>query len=550
VITPEAPLGEAGGNELAISPDGRHVVYVANDPGTISLLYIRSLDDPVSRPLLGTEGAAGPFFSPDGESLAFFAGGKLKRLSVMGGPPMTLCDAPAQGPSGNWGSEDGIVFTTGPGGLYRVPATGGEPERLAVPDPDKGEVKYRRPHILPGGKDVLFTVAYASNNFDTAVLSLETGEKRIVVEGSRDAYYLPTGHLSYGLQAAGTVVVVPFDLARIEVMGEPVPTLANVRASITGSLDYAFSDEGTLVYSRDDLQRMLVWVDRQGTERPLIQEKRGYMAPRISPDGTRLFVTDIDGQGNRQVWIYEMARGILTPFTFQRGSNVTPLWTPDGERVTFHSHRIDQDIFWKAADGSGEAELLETNPNGKLPTSWSPDGRVLAFSRRSGMGHVGSDWDIWLLAPEGQGWEAQPLVQSPFNESHAMFSPDGGWVAFNSDRSGQNEVYVRPYPGEGGILPISTDGGREPVWARNGNELFYRNRDKMMVVAVQTEPVFKAETPRLLFEGSYVFRDGASAYDTSVDGEQFVMVKGQGTSTQIHVTLNWFEELKERVPVP
>ena len=467
----------------------------------------------------------------------------------MGGPPITLCDAPAQGPSGNWG-EDGIVFTTGAGGLYRVPATGGEPERLAVPDPDKGEVKYRRPHILPGGKDVLFTVGYASNNFDTAVLSLETGEKRIVVEGSRDAYYLPTGHLSYGLETAGTVVVAAFDLARIEVMGEPVPTLARVRASITGSLDYAFSDGGTLVYSRDDLQRILVWVSRQGTERPLIQDKRGYQAPRISPDGTRLSVTDIDGQGNRQVWIYEMARGILTPFTFQRGSNVTPLWTPDGERLTFHSHRFDQDILWKAADGSGEVELLETNPNGKLPTSWSPDGKVLAFSRRSGLGHVGSDWDIWLLAHEGRDWEARPLVQSPFNESHAMFSPDGGWVAFNSDRSGQNEVYVKPYPGEGGILPISTDGGNEPVWARNGNELFYRNRDKMMVVAIQTEPFFKAETPRLLFEGTYLFRGGASAYDTSVDGEQFVMVKGQGNSTQIHVTLNWFEELKRLVPTP
>ena len=424
---------------------------------------------------------------------------------------------------------------------------------LAMPDGDKGEVSYRTPQILPDGKTVLFNIWLGSDKFQTAAFSLETGEKKIVVEESRTAHYSPTGHLVYGLSTEGTLVAVPFDLAQLEVTGNPVPLLEGIRHDSTGDLDYALSDRGTLVYvpSGENLERSLVWVDRRGTERLVTQEKRYYATPHISPDGQRMSVTALDRQGGMQVWIYEISRGILTPLTFDRGRNLRAIWTPDGKRLTYHSHKMAQDIFWKATDGTAEEALLTTNPNGKVPTSWSPDGKILAFSRRSGIGEVGSDWDVWLLSPE-DGEEPQPFVATEFDERAAVFSPDGRWIAFTSDQSGQDEVYVKPYLGEGGMVQISSGGGGEPLWERDGNELFYRNGDQMMIVSVQTNPVLRAEKPGLVFEGSsYLFGGGGAGYDISTDGQQFLMVKAvEGSTGQINVILNWFEELKRLVPTP
>jgi len=551
VITPPstARLISSLGRDVVISPDGRRIAYAAAIRGNPSQLYVRSLDGLEATPITGTEGAgATAFFSPDGESIAFQAEGKLKKVSLSAGPPMTLCETtPTRG--GSWGPDDTIVFSgaTGSGeGLYRVSAAGGEPETLALLDLEKGETQFRQPEILPGGQALLFTIARGDGSFQIALLSLETGERKIVLEGGRQAHYAPSGHLVYEAAGTGTLMAVPFDLQQLEAMGQPVPILEGVRQSPASSVDYSFSSDGTLVFVPDSftgVPRRLVWVDRDGRVEPLTETERQFDEPRLSPDGTRLSVTLWD-EGSRQIWIYEIARGILTPFTFD-SENMAAIWTPDGQRLTFHSHRVEEDISWKPVDGSGEAELLTSSR--QAPTSWSLED-VLAYSVSSA---AGAPRDIWMLSLEGER-EPYEFLATQFDERHAMFSPDGHWVAFTSNQSGQDEIYVKPNLGSGGTIQISPDGGTEPIWGRNGRELFYRSDEKMMVVPVQTEPTLKAEIPNPLFEGTFAYntRGWASNYDISPDGERFVMVKAgeEAPLTQIQVILNWFEELKRLAP--
>jgi len=335
------------------------------------------------------------------------------------------------------------------------------------------------------------------------------------------------------------VMAVPFDLQKLDITGDAFPVL-----EVVSSSDYASSDDGTLVYlpsSGTDGQgtRNLVLVDREGRTETLTDERR-LEAPRFSPDGQHIAVTSF---GDFNVWVYEIARGISTPLTFE-GNNVHPIWTPDGKRLTFRSNRTgQQSIMWRPADGTGEAEILTESHSVQVPHSWSPDGVLLAYSE--GLPENG---DLWVLSLEGER-EPQEFLVTEFNERHSMFSPDGRWIVFTSDRSGRDEIYVKPYP-QGGIVPISDGGGREPIWARDGRELFYRNGDKMMVVSVQTDPTFRAETSRLLFEGTYHSLVWTSNYDISPDGQRIVIAEAvRGSApTQINVVLNWFEELKRLVP--
>jgi len=424
-------------------------------------------------------------------------------------------------------------------GLYRVSATGGEPEILAVLDAEN-EIAYRRPHILPGGKAVLFEIWRTRGLNAIAVLSLETGEKKILVEGGREAHYAPTGHLMYEASNSGTLMGVPFDLETLEVTGKAVPILEGVRAEYPEAVDYTFSSNGTLVYiAGGDVERLnLVWVDRNGGTQPMVDIQRRFLDPRFSPDGKSLAVTILDGD-TANIWIYEIERGILSPFT-DGGWNYRAVWTPDAKRLIFASRLDDMALHWMPVDGSAEAEPLTTKDR-RFPISVSRDGLVA---------YVTPGGDIGVLPLEGER-VPEPVLTSQYRETSPQFSPNGRWLAFSSNRSGQFEVYVKPYPGQGGIVPISTDGGLEPVWARNGEELFYRNGRKMMVVPVQMEPAFKAEKPELLFEGSYLYSitNLSTNYDVTPDGQRFVMVQGaEVEQTQINVVLNWFEELKQVVP--
>jgi eukaryotic-like serine/threonine-protein kinase len=534
---------------LALSPDGSRLVYVASRSGA-KQLYVRPIDSLEASPIPATEGAESPFFSPDGQSVGFFAEGKLKRVSLSGGAPLTLSSAVA--PRGaSWGADGNIIYTPsfGTSSLFQVMAAGGTPKPLTTPDRKKGEISHRWPQILPGGKAVLFTV-WTGGSFDDAsigVQSLETGERRTVLEGGTYARYVPSGQLVYA--RAGGLMAVPFDLTRLEVTGPPVSVLQGVRiAPTTGAAEFSFSDDGTFAYVAGGLwggERTLLWVNRKGASEPIPAPPRAYGWPRLSPDGRRLAL-GISGS-NQGVWLYDLARSALslvaeTPLT------PNPIWTPDGKRLTFNfTTHGPWNIFWVPSDGSGSVERLATSDNAQSPGSWSPDGQVLAFSELDPT----TGYDIWVLRLAGER-KAQPFLQTPSNETAPAFSPNGRWLMYVSDESGRNEIYVRPFPGPGGKLQISTEGGTEPTWAPNGRELFYRSGNKMMVVAVETKTGFAAAKPVELFEGNY--ESGlyvySPNYDVSPDGQRFLMIKGseQESAMQVNVVLNWFEDLKRRVP--
>ena len=536
-----APLANVGGNELAVSPDGSSIVYLSQSEARRQL-YLRRRDEITATPIPGTEGSYGsPFFSPDGESVVFFTTNQMKRISLLGGGAISICSMALGGVSGKWGPDDMIVFSDASFSLYRVSVDGGEPQILASPDNERGEVYYRHPEFLPGGKAVLFSV-WGNEVFQTRVLSLETGDQKVLVEGGRQAYYLPTGHLVY--ERSGTLLAVPFDLEKLEVKGRAVPVLEGIRQQ-NFAADYALSANGTLVYVPGaSVQDSLVWVERDGTHQPLRESEEWLEHPRLSPDGERLaFKIGETGSSafSGDIWIYEISRGTAAPLTFE-GSDTSPIWTLDGKQITFGR---PGGLFNIPADGSGEASLLTTTAdiNVSVPGSWSPDGS-LVYS-----GGVTGNKDIFVFTVEGEG-SVEPFVATDFYEKQPVFSPDGMWIAFVSNRSGRDEVYVKSYPGEGGLMPISIGGGTQPVWAPSGGELFYRNGQNLMVVSVENQPTFKAGTPRILFEGVYKspwFNRGSN-YDISPDGLHFVMVKELHEAGQINVVLNWFEELKRLVP--
>jgi len=550
VITPTPPavLASANGKEVAISPDGRHLVYLATGERG-NQLYLRSLDDFVDRPIPGTEDASGSvFFSPDGESIGFFADGKLKKTSLARGSPITLCAAPAT--AGDW-FENTIVFIGGDDsgrGLYQVSANGGEPEMVATVNFDEGELAWGLPDFLPNGKNLLFTIR-VDTGFQTAVLSLESGEQKVVLENAKQAYYLPTGHLIYEQGATGTLMAAPFDSAGLEVTGDSVPVVQGVRQTLNGYVDYALSDEGTLAYVPDAAgaspRYSLVWVDRDGTETMVSEDKRDFGSPRISPDGKQVALA-IAEPDTQDLWIYDLESESLRRLTFGGGSVET--WSPDGKWIIFQGREEGlRTIARQLADGSGPIEHLTVPVSrAQQPHSLTPDGGTLAFED--------GDNDIWMLPMEGDK-EPHPFVTSPNTECCSKFSPDGRWLAYVSNELGLNHVYVRPYPGSDTKWLVSgEEGGAGPVWSPDGSELFYRSGNRMMVASVQTEPTFNAGRPEVLFEGSYVrsrIDRAYQYYDISPDGRRFLMIKEadeEGSTAQINVVLNWFEELKRLVP--
>ncbi len=548
------PQGQTFWPDLSISPDGTQVAYIARTgSGTDSLqLYVRRLNELESRPIPGTAGAFHAAFSPNGKWLAFGGlDGLLKKVSVSGGALQTLCDYSEITGGGYLGQSwtpngDAIIFA-GASGLGRVSAAGGTPKVVArVVETTKDFHAW--PHVLPGGKQVLFTAGQESGP-SVAVRSLETGERRIVIERGSYARYVPTGHLVYARE--DKLLAAPFDLDQLQLTGPPAVVLAGVAnySEELGETPFSVSESGSLVYvpgTASASQRTLVWVNRQGAVEPLAAHPRNYGSPRLSPDGQRLAVQIGEGN-NSDIWIYDIPRATLTRLTAE-GYNSGPLWTPDGKRVTFGSSTGGGplNLFWKPADGSDAKEQLTESGRFQVPSSWSPDGQVLAFFERDPT----AGWGIWVLPLKERS--VRPFLQNKFGERGAVFSPDGRWLAYISNESGRREVYVQAYPASGGKRQISTEGGNGPVWAKNGRALFYRNGNKMMAVEITTQPTFRAGTPTLLFEGQYVQSGpGGADYDIAPDGHRFLMIKedkpGEGPR-QINVVLNWFEELKRLVP--
>jgi serine/threonine-protein kinase len=529
-----APLSVARPS-LAISPDGTCLAYVAERNHTAQLL-LRSMDEFEAKPVPGTSGAYSPFFSPDSRWIGFFAENKLKKVSVQGGDPVTLCETHLPFTAG-WGADDVILFAQDEGrSLWRVPASGGAPQPVKIAE-TAAHQRHRLGEILPGGKAALIAA-----RDDITMLSLESGEERLLVQGGAAPRYAASGHVVFVRQ--GSLWAVPFDVSRLQATGSPVYLLDGVRAEAPMAPQYTLASNGTLVYAPGAASANLemVFVDRQGTVKPAGAPARVCGTFRLSPDGRRLAVT-IHGTSD-DIWIYDLVRGTFSRLTME-GSNDYPLWTPDGARVVFASSRGGpSSLSWMPADGSAEPESLLKRDTNLFPYACSRDGRLLAFVETN-RGNA----NIWILPLKGDR-RPQLFLGRPFFESQPAFSPDGRWIAYASEESGRFEVYVRPYPGPGGKRQVSTYGGEEPIWSADGRELFYRNGQKWMVAAVRFEPEFAAETPRLLFEGPYVNVPGLS-YDVTPDGRRFLLLRSaqeETPVTQFHVVLNWLEELRRRAP--
>lgn len=542
---------------MALSRDGSQVAFVARR-GNTRQVYLRALDSLDAKPIPGTEGAqCTPFFSPDDQWLGFYVPGTLKKVSIQGGTPgapISLCNAPGI-LGATWGDDDTIIFGPDGRGLVKVSAAGGTPQPITTVDSQKGETGHRFPVLLPGNKAVIFTVGKGGRSDDAQIVAqrLDTGERHVLIEGGTYPNYVPTGHLVYVRQ--GKMMAVPFNAERLEVTGAPMPLAEQVRQSGQGAAQFGFSRLGSLVYVPGGVEenRRLMWVDRRGTEQPLALAGRNYALPSLSPDGRQVAVVVVGG--SEDVWVSESSRDTLTRLTFD-GSSSDPIWTPEGKRVTFSAVREgaagiqrNLNLFWKPGDGSGPEERLTTSGNSQLPGSWSPDGKYLTFVETDPV--TGSD--IWVLALEGDR-KPRPFLRTQARELMPKFSPDGRWLVYVSDESGQNEVYVQPFPGPGAKSRISSEGGSEPLWSRDGRELFYRDarnaaRRQVLAVPVQTSPSFSAGPPRLLFQGTQAPHINGQNYDVAPNGQRFLMIQsGQGPpATQINVVLNWFEELKQRV---
>jgi serine/threonine protein kinase/Tol biopolymer transport system component len=540
--------GLENGPAVALSPDGTRLAYSALQGGT-QQLYLRAIDSLEPTPIPGTEGAVNPFFSPDGQWVGFFAGGALKKVSVSGGVAVTL--GVASNPGGaSWGSQGMITFApTQVGALQQVQEAGGTPQSLT--HFEKGDSTHRWPEFLPGGRALLFAAAPNSINFSIGQVAAQmvgTGERRNLIQGGMSPRYASTGHLIYA--QGGSLMAVPFDPQRLTTTGTAIPVVEGVQQSpFSGAVQYSISNSGSLVYVSGGVQSTqsrLVWVSRNGMEQPLAAPPRAYLNPRLSPDGRRVGVTITEQDSH--IWLYDL-RETFTRLTFEGNANNGAVWTPDGKRIAFSTNPKGGplNLFWLLADGSGGLERLTTSQYLNAPMSWSPDGKLLAFFEVNPV----TQRDIWILRMSDH--KLLPFLQTPFNEAVPRFSPDGRWLAYISDESGRYEIYVQSYPGPGGKWQISTEGGTEPAWNGNGRELFYRNGDKMMAVDIATQPGFAAGTPRMLFEGRYERAPFPSTnYDVSPDGQRFLMLKpnesAEAAPTQINVVLNWFEELKRRVP--
>ena len=555
------PLGQqlAGldsGPSVALSPDGTHLAYVARQGGA-QQLYLRALDSIDSRPIPGTDGAVDPFFSPDGQWVGFSAGGNLKKVPVSGGAALNLAIV-ALPRGASWGSQGIIAFApTTDGALQQVPEAGGTPQLLTRLE--KRDNSHRWPEFLPGGKAILFAASATTSNWanaQVAVQSLGTGERRDLIQGGTNPRYAASGHLVYA--QGGSLMAVPLDPQRFAVTGPSVPVVEGVlQSTVSGVAQYNFSSTGSLVYIPgrvESAQSRLVWVGRNGAAQPLAAPVRAYRGPRLSPDGSRVSVAIVEQES--QTWLYDLSRETLTRLTFEGSANYNPIWTPDSKRIAFTSNKEGvANIFWQLADGSGGLERLATSEYNQAPMSWSPDGQVMAYIEVNPT----TGRDIWMLRMgdpsqgAGQVRKAQPFIRTPATESAPRFSPNGRWLAYVSNESGRFEIYVQPYPGPGEKWQISTEGGTEPMWNPNGRELFFRSGDKMLAADVTTQPSFSAGKPRMLFEGPFEPAPTTFPnYDVSADGQRFLMLQlveqAEAAPTQINVVLNWFEELKRRVP--
>ncbi len=540
---------------IAISPDGSTIAFTG---GLDRRLYVRRRDELNAVPLPGTEGALGPFFSPDGQQLAFTTlSSVLKVVSLKGGPPTILADSVVGRNGGSWGSDGQMYMSTRTAdAIVRLASSpGSKPTPITVLDSANGEVAHRFPDVLPNGKGVIFTIAYGAkgrSGNSIAVADIATHKHTVLVNGTQ-ARYAASGHLLY-VTENGTLMAVPFDQSKMRTSGEPTAIAEGMRMGIVGSVDLAISRTGTLLYVSGAGQgnSQLSWVARDGTAQPVDSAWHGFFQyPSISPDGTRLAVSVFEA-ARTDVWIKQLDRGPSLKLTFDVINNSYPSWAPDGRSVTFYSSAaqsgaINSDLWTKRADGSAQAVRQLHYSRALAEALWSHDGRWLVIRTSAGDNGVG---DILALRP-GTDTVPIPLEATKFSEYSPTLSPDDRWLAYSSNETGRDEVYVAPFPNAGTAKwPVSTGGGSEPLWSHHGNELFYRDATGNMVsVTVSTKPTFSIGAVRVLFPANrYIANPQHREYDISKDDSHFLMVGqiGGNSSDKLIVVDNSFDELKAK----
>ena len=574
---PSQPLIIQGSDrDVAMAPDGSFIVYRSGTSAQAQpSLSVRGVNELEPRLLAGTTNGRFPFISPDGRWVGFHAGSEIRKVAVAGGPATLIARVSGLPRGASWGEDDYIVFAT-PNGLQRVRADGGEPTVLTTIDPNNVE-QHVLPHLLPGGKWLVFTVFPGSDYLAARLEALEigTGQRKLILPAGQDAAYLDSGHLIHGIASPreadsrfqASLRAVRFDPVRVEVIGEPITLIEPVRAGTSPTVNYAVSRRGDLVYVpgggafTPPAARTLTWVNRQGQETAIAAPPRTYAVARLSPDATRVALDVRDQTMDISVW--DLARQTLTPLSRHAAQDLSPIWTADGKRVIWTSTRGggNPNLYWQEADGTSDAERLTVSVNNQFPTSTTPDGGIVLVFGASGNNKNGMD--LFTLALKDPAHKAEPLIAAEGMDFGAELSPDGKWLAYHSNISGEFQVYVRPFPNvEDGRWQISTEGGTRAAWSRRGRELFYLDHQGLLTsvaIAAATATTFAAGPPvRILTKKYYA---GASllgldlrGYDVSPDGRRFLMIKEPEAPPPVTqmmnmvLVLNWVDEVKNRLP--
>ena len=569
-----ADISLGGRRFAALSPDGRQLVYVGEREGTTQL-YHRPMNEVDAVPIPNTEGATNPFFSPDGEWVGFQVGETFKKVQLSGRRLETVSETLGASDGGSntyaaWSSDDTIWFGGGDTGLYQVAATGGVPRLMTTPPGDRGHM---HPQPLPGGRGILYTdVRGVATSNAVAVYSLDDDEHRVLTDDGHTPFFLSTGHVVFSRGA--DLYALPFDIDRLEPLGDPVLVLEGVRGIGRGGggargLQWFVGGDGTLVYvpssgSSDDLR--MVWVNQQGDEEPIDAQPGYYQDPRVSPDGSRVLLQK--GETNADIWMYDVERRTFEPLTSDPGHDRLPVWTRDGTGVYFASNRDrddkgEFDIFSRAASIAGSYTPFYADPDRSLsPFSFSRDGRTLLVTGLHLTDEIG--FDIGSVPVEGE--RRWTTLRRPYNEFYPDVSPGGQWLAYISNDSGQRGVYLEPFPNvDGRRWRIEPGLLNDFVWSRDGTQLFYRERRDqgavfldqgevfMMAVSIDPDPasLLPVGAPRELFEDTHFIQDIGRHFDIAPDGRFLMLTDGIDSAAPryISVVRNWGEALKERVPV-
>ncbi len=537
------PDGLTAAGPPSVSPDGRIVAFDAADSSGKRQIWVRPIDTLEARALPGTEGALRGFWSPDSRYLAFVSDGKLRKVPLSGGPAQTICDSPT-GADGTW-NQSGVILLDGQASdpIYRVDAAGGVAKIEVGLDPGKGITSVGWPEFLPDGRHFLFMSGPSgSDNQALMVGELGSTARKELFKTTSKVAYAAAGYLLYVREHS--LVAQPFDAAKLSITGEPIPVGEGLGVNNVGGASFSLSTNGVLAFrAGETLGRRLMWVDRNGKETPALDDARDYADTWLSPDEKR-FVFDLsEGGGKGDLWIRDLARGITSRFTFEPEREFAPIWSPDGRRIVYSKQSKIWDLYAKDAAGTGEPVEILKSPENKFPSDWSRDGAWLVYNS------LGKDtgWDLWALPMNGTDHKPIPLARTKFAELAASLSPDGRFLAYRSNESGRNEVYVQEFPEARSKWQVSAEGGSDPFWRGDGHELFYRARDlSLMAVPVQLAPTFNAGTPRALFKAHFALVNSRGLYRPTRDGQRFLMLEtlGREAIPSTTVVLNWTAAIK------